>query len=137
MSRLNSIRTAVATHVTTAFTGYGETVTLFADPDSFDNVRQQSFPCARILFVEEAPERLPFKQERRRVVGEVAIAMYGETITRETVDLRIQSIRDRIYADPYLSASVDSIVAEAGITISNPDDRIVYGTLDITTEEVF
>jgi hypothetical protein len=137
MSRLNSIRTAVGVHVSAAFTAAGETVTLFADPDSFENVQQEQFPAARIIFVEEAPERLPFKQEQRRVIGEIAIAMYGETITRETVDSRIESIRDRIFADPYLTATVGGITAEAGITISNPEDRLVYGTLDITTEEVF
>jgi hypothetical protein len=137
VSRLNDIRTAVAAHVTTAFTAAGETVTLSAIPDVFDALNISEYPHARIIFVEEDPERLAFKQQRRRVVGEIAIGMFGETVTRETVDARIEAIRDLIFADPYLSASVDDITAEAGVTVSNPDENKVFGTLDITTEEVF
>ena len=137
MSRLNDIRTAVAAHVTTHFTSKGETVTLSADPDSMEKLNVEDFPFARIIFVEEEPERLGFKQQRRRVVGEIAIAMFSETITRETVDSRIEGIRDLIFADETLSSSVDDITAESGITVSNPDDGKVYGTLDITTEEIY
>ena len=137
MSRLNDIRTAVAAHVTTAFTNAGETVTLSADPDTFESLDASEFPHARIIFVEEDPERLAFRQQRRRVIGEIAIGMFGETVTRETVDARIEAIRDLIFADEDLSAAVDDITAESGITVSNPDERKVFGTLEITTEEVF
>lgn len=137
MSRLAAIQTAVAAHVTTVFTAASETVTISYQPMATETIRQQEFPHAVVIFIEEDPERLPFKQQRRRVVGEVGIAMVGETITRETVDLRIQSIRDAIFADPYLTATVDDITAESGATISNPEDRIIYGSLEISTEEVF
>ncbi len=137
MSRLDDIRTAVAAHVTTAFTNAGETVTLSADPDSFESLDAAKFPHARIIFVEEDPERLAFKQQRRRVIGEIAIGMAGESITREMVNARIEAIRDLIFADEYLGASVDDITVEAGIVISNPDEGKVFGTIDISTEEVF
>lgn len=137
MSRLNDIRSAVVTIVGTVFTAAGETVTTSADPDTFEGLPDEQFPHARILFIEEEPERLAFKQQRRRVVGDIAIAMVGETITRETVDTRLQAIRDAIFADETLGGLVDDITAESGITISNPDESKVYGTLEITTEEVF
>ena len=137
MSRLNAIRSAVATIVTDHFTTASETVTLSADPDSMESLQLTDFPFARIIFVEEEPERLAFKQERRRVTGQIAIAMFGESVTRETVDSRIEGIRDAIFADETLGGLVDDISAEAGAAISNPDDGKVYGTLDISTEELF
>lgn len=137
MSRLGAIQTAVAAHVTTAFTNASETVTIKSDPDAFDNIKKEEFPAAIIIFVEEDPERLAFKQQRRRVNGVVAIAMSGETLTREIVDLRIEAIRDLIFADSRLGFTVTAITAEAGVTVSNPDDDIIYGELEITTEELF
>ncbi len=135
MSRLDSIRTAVAAHVTTAFTNAGDTVTLKADPVAFDSLPKDQFPVAVILFDEDEPERLDFKQQRRIVSGRITLAKLGTT--REIIAARIEAIRDLVFADEYLSASVDDITAEAGITVSGPDDPITYGTLDIRTEEVF
>ena len=135
MSRLGAIQTAVGVHVAAAFTAEGETVTLSYDPNAFDAVQKSELPYARILFVEEEPERLAFKQERRRVTGQVAICMIEAD--SEDVDARIEAIRDLIFADETLTATVDDIACEAGVTISNPDDPKKYGTLDISTEEVF
>ncbi len=135
MSRLDSIRTAVAAHVTTAFTDAGDTVTLKADPQAFDVLPKDQFPVAIILFGEEDPERLDFKQQRRRVAGRISLAMLDTT--REVMDLRIEAIRDLIFGDEDLGDSVDDITAEAGITTSNPDDSKIYGTLDVSTEELF
>ncbi len=140
MSRLDSINTAVGVHVTAAFTAASEMVTLFADPDAFDNVKKEQMPAAITLFAEEEPERLPFKQQRRRVTGEIHIAMASDgatAVTREVVDARIEAIRDLVFADEDLGATVDDITAEAGFTTSNPDDPIFYGLLEISTEEVF
>ncbi len=133
MSRLDSIRTAVGAHVTAQVSG----VTLSADPMSFESLKKEDYPHALILFEEESPERLSFKQQRRRVAGEITLAIRGETDTRETMDAHIEAIRDAIFADEYLGATVDDLTAEAGLTISNPEDRVIYGRLDIATEEVF
>ena len=135
MSRLNDVRTLVAAHVTTAFTAASETVTLSADPQASGIIPKDQFPLARIIFVEEEPERLAFKQERRRIVGEVELAMI-ET-TREAMNSRIEAVRDLIFADETLGSTVDGITAEQGVTTSSPDDSTVYGTLGITVEEVF
>jgi hypothetical protein len=53
------------------------------------------------------------------------------------VNARIEAIRDLIFADHTLTSTVDDIVCEAGVAYSTPDDPITYGTLDISTEEVF
>jgi hypothetical protein len=134
VSRLGDIQEAVGVHVTAAFTADSQTVTLSYDPDAFDNVPKDQLPFARILFVEEEPERLDFKQERRRISGEVVIAMFDAT--REDVNLMVEDIRDLIFADKTLSASVDDITCEAGIALSTPDDPLKYGTLDIATERI-
>ncbi|GAF91738.1 unnamed protein product, partial [marine sediment metagenome] len=66
LSRLSAIRTAVQTHITTGFTAAG-TVTFSDTPVAFDTVPKDQFPFAVCVFVEDEPERLDFKQERRRV----------------------------------------------------------------------
>jgi len=137
MSRIDAIRTAIATMVDTVFTAAGDTVTTSADPDSFGNIEPEEYPHARIIFVEEEPERLAFRQERRRVLGEIAIGLTGESATRELVNLRLEAIRDAIFADQTLGGLVDYTNAESGIATSSPDDSKKYGVLDITTEEVF
>lgn len=140
-SRLSAIRTAVQTHITTGFAAAG-TVTFSDTPVLIDIQPANQFPFAVVLFVEDEPERLDFKQERRRVVGHVTIGIRiadGVTIaaTREIMDLALQGTRDAIFADEDLSATVDDISCEAAVAFSSEEDPIVYGTLDIATEEVF
>lgn len=140
-SRLSAIRTAVQAHITTGFAAAGA-VTFSDTPISFDTVPADQFPFAVTLFAEEEPERLDFKQERRRVVGRVVVGIHvaaGVTIaaTREIMDLAIEGVRDAIFADEDLTATVDDVSVSAGVAFSSQDDGIVYGTLDIETEEVF
>ncbi len=140
-SRLSAIRTAVETHITTGFTAAGA-VTFSDTPVSIDTVPANQFPFAVALFEEEEPERLDYKQERRRVVGRVTVGIRvaaGVTVTatREIMDLAIQGTRDAIFADEDLTATVDGASVSAGIAFSSQDDAIVYGTLDIETDEIF
>lgn len=136
-SRVKSIRTLVEAHVSTAISG----VTISNEPISFETVPKDQFPFARVLFTEAEPERLAFKQERRRVTGQIALGFLsgGATpeATREVCDLALETIRDAIFADETLSATVDDVMAEAGTAYSQRDDEIVYGIIDVTTEEIF
>ncbi len=137
-SRVKAIRTAIETHVTASFAG----ITITNDPKAFDSLQKHQFPHAIIIFTEDDPERLDFKQERRRVIGEVAIADIttpGDTAeaTREDMDLKLETIRDAIFADPDLSATVDDVSCDAAFTSSGQEDAKVYGTLDIVAEEIF
>lgn len=140
-SRLSAIRTAIEAHVTTGFAAAG-TVTFSDTPVSMDTVPANQFPFANAIFEEDEPERLDFKQERRRVVGRVQVGIHvaaGVTVaaTREIMDLAIQGTRDAIFADEDLTATVDDVSVSAGVAYSGQDDQKVYGTLDIETEEVF
>ena len=140
-SRLSAIRTAVQTHITTGFTAAG-TVTFSDTPLAFDTVPENQLPFAVTLFVEDEPERLDFKQERRRGVGEVIIGIaiaagVTRAATREIMDLALQGTRDAIFGDEDLSATVDDVSCEAAVAFSSEDDPIVYGTLSIATEELF
>ncbi len=57
-SRLQAIRTAVEVHVATAFTG----ITISNKPTVIGELPKDQFPHALVLFFEEDPERLDFKQ---------------------------------------------------------------------------
>lgn len=137
-SRLKDIRVAVEAHVTTAITG----VTISNEPASFDTFPTEDFPHARVLFAELDPERLDFKQERRTVNGQVAIAILrggSQTMetAREVVDQHLEDIRDLIFGDAELGATVDDISCENSAVFSSSEEPIVYGTLEITTVETF
>lgn len=138
MSRLKAIREAVEAHVTTAIAG----VTITNQPAAFDVLPTEDFPHARVLFAEEEPERLDFKQERRTVSGQVAIGIIrggsqSVEAAREVVDQHIQDIRDAIFADETLTGTVDDASPDAGAVFSSKDDPIVYGSLFLTTVELF
>lgn len=137
-SRLKSIRLAVETIVSAQISG----VTIINEPTAADDIPSDQLPAARILFAETEPERLDFKQERRKVIGEVLIVLAivsGATreATIDIVDTDIQDIRDAIFADEDLGATVDDVSCDSGTTVSSRDDEIVYGNLEIVTEEVF
>jgi hypothetical protein len=137
-SRLKTIRTDVEAHVSTAISG----VTITNEPASFDTLPTEDFPHARVLFVEEDPERLDYKQERRTVNGQIAVAVLrggAQTVeaAREVVDQHLEDIRDAIFGDEDLGATVDDISCESAAVFSSSEDPIVYGTLEITTVETF
>jgi len=140
-SRLSDIRSAIQTHITTGFAAAG-TVTFSDDPHAFATVPADQLPFAVTLFSEEDPERLPFKQERRRVVGEVVVGIQradDATLaeTREIMDNAIQATRDAIFSDDTLNSTVDDASVNAGVVFSGSEDPIVYGSIDIQTEDVF
>ena len=140
-SRLSSIRSLVEAHVTTGFAAVG-TVTFSDTPIGFETIPKDQFPFAVALFEEAEPERLDFKQERRRVVGRIVVGISvvaGDTVaaTREDMDTALQGVRDAIFGDEYLTSNVDDVSVSASVAFSSAEDPIVYGTLDIETEEVF
>jgi hypothetical protein len=103
---------------------------------------KDQFPHAVILFREEDPERLDFKQERRRVRGSISVAVLttpGDTAeaTRETVDINMQTLRDAIFADETLTSTVDDVSCDGAEIFSGAEDTLVYGEIEVTTEEVF
>ena len=138
MSRLKDIRNAVEDHVNTAFS----TPTTYNEPTRIDGLPKSEFPVAVILFDEEDPERLDFKQERRRVRGSVQIGVLTESgdaaeATREDVDNQRQLLRDAIFADDTLTSTVDDVSCAAADVYSGQNGTLVYGEIEIITEEVF
>ncbi len=137
-SRLQAIRNAVEIHVATAFSG----ITITNEPTLLDGIPKDQLPHAVVLFAEEDPERLDFKQERRRVRGSVNIVVLttpGDTAeaARETVDLGMEALRGAIFADETLTGTVDDVSCDAAEVFSGKEDTKVYGTLEVITEEVF
>lgn len=135
MSRLGDIQTAVAIHAQAAFTAASEMLTVTDQPVAWDDVPKDLLPRAYIYFTEEEPERLAFKQQRRRVGGLVNVCMVGATMA--VMNNRLEAIRDLIFDDETLTSTVDDITVEASVAYSDADDEKTYGTLDIATEEVF
>lgn len=137
-SRLQAIRNAVEVHIATAFSG----ITITNEPKLLGDVPKDQLPFAVVLFGEEDPERLDFKQERRRVRGQVHIVVLttaGDTAeaTRETVDLGMEVLRNEIFADETLTGTVDDVSCDAAEVFSGKEDTRVYGALEVITEEVF
>lgn len=137
-SRMKAIRALVEAHLSTAFPG----ITIGNEPTLTDVIAKQNFPYATVLVDEEEPERLDFKQERRRVVGSIAVVINttsGATAeaTREAMDVKLEALRDAIFADPYLTSSVDDASCGKAETISGPEDTYVYGEIDFLTEEIY
>jgi len=137
-SRATTIRGLIETIITTA----DSNLTFSYDPVLFDNVPKDQFPHCIILTEEEAPERLDFKQERRRVLTTVWLGYLvtpGSTAaaTREALQLILEAIRDGIFADPDLTSTVDgSTISDTGIA-QGRDEMRIYGSLEVTSEEVF
>jgi hypothetical protein len=136
-SRVKDIRALVDVHIAASISG----VTITHEPVALDSIPKDQFPHAIALYQEATPERLGFRQERRVVTGQIVLgyltAGADPEDVRETCDLALQTIRDAIFADDTLSASVDYITADSAVVFSQADDEKVYGTLEIVTEEVF
>ncbi len=137
-SRLKAIRTAIETHVNTAFSN----PTIYNEPTRLDGLPKNEFPVVVVLFREEDPERLEFKQELRRIRGEIRIGELAPSSeaaedTRETVDLNMQTLRDEIFGDETLTSTVDDVSCDAAEAYSGKNGVLVYGTIEIVTEEVF
>jgi len=137
-SRLKAIRTAIEVHVSASFSG----ITITNKPTLLDDLPRDQFPHAVILFFEDEPERLDFKQERRRVRGTIDVAVVttpGATAeaTREALDLEFEALRDAIFGDETLTSTVDDVSCDAVLISSGEEDTIVYGRVEVLAEEVF
>ena len=135
---MKAIRALVETHLATVFSG----ITIGNEPTLTDVIPKQNFPYATVLVEEEEPERLDFKQERRRVVGSIEVVIHttsGATAeaTREAMDVQLEAVRDAIFGDPYLTSSVDDASCGKAETRSGADDVYVYGEIDFLTEEIY
>jgi hypothetical protein len=136
-SRAKSIRLLIEAHVSTAISG----VTIINEPVAMDSLRLEDFPAAVVLVSEEEPERLAFKQERRRVsclvqIGKI-IGDAEQEAAREIVLGWIEAIRDAIFADETLTDTVDDVTVGATPVYSQKDDGRVYAVIEVATEEVF
>jgi hypothetical protein len=138
VSREKTIRQLIETQIYAAI----PEITFSYDPVSIDDIPSDQFPHCVILVDEEEPERLPFKQERRRVVVESLLAyiidagVSAET-AREIVKYPMQVLRDAIFADPDLSSTVDGASLGAATVYQGREDNRVYCVFAVQTEEVF
>ena len=140
MSRAKTIRSAIESKLNLSISG----ITITNEPRTFQNIPDNEYPHAIVLTTEEEPESLDFKQERRRVSVSVLVAIVttpgdAAEAAREAMDLNMEAVRDAIFAEDQLDdpTIVDYARVGKSETISGPDSTIVYGELDILTEEIF
>jgi len=137
-SRAQSIRVLIEAIVTAQVPA----MNFSYDGQPFDNIDNSLFPHCQMITVEDDPELLDFKQEKRRVVTTMFIgykpsSTADEGANRETIQVDLELIRDAIFADPDLTSSVDGS-STSGSTISfGRDGATMFGSLEITSDEVF
>jgi len=112
-SRMTSIRTLVEAHISASIPGV--TITN-GDPQSFDAIPKDRLPHAYSEFSEEEPERLDFKQERRRVTGEVLIA--ADASNRVSTINALDDDASNWVADAFTTVTDEATIAAPGSTKS-------------------
>jgi hypothetical protein len=133
VSDASAILTALTTDVTTAVAG----VTVTLEDVNFAGVKAEELPYCRLLLVDYTVEPLDWGQERRTwtVSGVLAIKATDST-TRETMQLLLDAIRDQVFADPTLDASVHIAFCATIVPYSHPDDGKIYGDFSVNAEKV-
>jgi hypothetical protein len=116
-------------------------VTIINQATAFESIPEQQFPVAVVVFNEQEPEYLAFKQERRKINGTVYVGKRREGTTVpasvEVVNGWIDAFRDAMFGDTTLSSTVDGVVVGSASVFGMVDDNIVYGEIDVNVDEVF
>jgi hypothetical protein len=130
MSDASDIVDAILADVTTAVTGV-TTSTAVVQPDDRPD---EDFPLAIILQTEYDVEPLDWGQENRIWTVDVALFQIGGT--RETMQTKLEAVRDQIGADTTLASSCDRAVCVTAIPESHPDAARIAGIFVVRAEKV-
>jgi hypothetical protein len=130
MSDAGDIITALTTDIETAVSG----VTVGTEPITFDDLTDKQLPYCVLIIGEPGAERIEWSQEERTwpVLG--VIAQQGGT--RETMQTKLEAIRDQVVADPTLGSNVDDAIVGALVVYSHADDARIYGEFSVEAKKV-
>lgn len=94
----------------------------------------QHLPHVRVVASEFEAEALEFRQELHRWTVELTLVQsHG---TRESLELKVEAIRNQIFADPTLGGAVDRAVMQSAVPHSQPDAERMQGSIIVTAEKV-
>ncbi len=130
MSDASDIVDAILADVTTAVGG----VTTSTEPVLVDGRPDSAFPLAMILQTEYDPDPLPWLQENRTWTVSGVVWQAGGT--RDTMETKLEAIRDQIAADPTLGAKCDHAVFANAEPESHPDSNRISGVFVVRAEKV-
>jgi len=138
MSDISDIVDAILTEVEAAVSGVTALTTVVHPDDRPD----EDFPLATVLQTEYDVEPLDYLQENRVwtvsvVLWEEASKQSGDGLgTRETMQTKLEAIRDKIVADPTLGGTCDRAMCVTAIPESNPDASRIAGVFVVRAERV-
>ena len=130
MSNASDIVDAVLAHVETAVAG----ITTSKEVVQPDTLPDDKFPLAMILQTEYDPEPLDWLQENR--TWTVSVALWQVDGTRDTMETKLEAVRDLIAADPTLGGTCDRAVFADAVPESHPDSSHIAGLFVVRAEQV-
>lgn len=130
MSVIGDIIDAIITDIGTAIGG----VTTEKENVSIAQLKSEDLPRVRVVGSLFESDPLDFLQETHRWTVELMLVQSGGT--RETLETKIEAIRDQIFADPTLGAKVDRAYMQSSVPHSQPDAKRLIGRIVVIAEKV-
>jgi hypothetical protein len=130
MSDVSDIVDAVLVEVASAVSG----VTTSKEVVQPDTRPAEDFPFAMVVQTEYDTEPLPWLQENR--IWTISGALWQADGTRDTMETKLEAIRDEIFGNPTLSGACDQASCVVLVPESHPDDRLIAGLFVVRAEQV-
>ena len=131
MSVIGDIVDAIIVDVGVAVTG----IDTEKENIPISSLKAEDLPHVRVIGSLFQSEPLDdFLQEQHR--WEVELMLVQDGGTRETLETKIEAIRDQIFADPTLGAKVERAYMQSSVPHSQPDAAKVIGILVVIAEKV-
>lgn len=94
----------------------------------------QHLPHVRVIGTEFESELLDFRQELHRWSIELQLVQQHDT--RESLELKVEAIRDQVFADPTLGSTVDRARMESSVPHSQADAEKLSARIVVIAEKV-
>jgi hypothetical protein len=130
MSDAGDILSAISTDVAAAVSGV--TVSLLAEDPK--KIGTATMPWCRLLMVDYSVEPLDYAQEER--TWTIAGLVVEDAGTRETMQTKLEAIRDQVFADATLGSVVKRATCATLVPYSSPDDARIMGEFFVSAVKV-
>ena len=130
MSDIGDIIDAIISDIGTAISG----VSTEKENLPVSSLTTSDLPHVRVIDSEFGAEALDFRQELHSWT--VTLQLVQAAGTRESLELKIEAIRDQIFSDPTLGGVVDRAVMQSAVPRSQPDAERLQGSITVVAEKV-
>jgi hypothetical protein len=130
MSDIGDILTALTADIEAGVSG----VTVSLLPTTYDEIVSKDLPYCVLALVDYSVDPLEWGQEERTWTIAGSICQDGGT--REQMQTKLEAIRDQIFADQTLGATVDRATFAPGVPFSHSDSQHVFGEFGVRAEKV-